>query len=174
MVGLGMASAIVGLFFLCFPGVATALFAICAGIAIIILAALILVEGLFLESDGVSKWGVFIIGTLSILIGIIVIADPSLLIIATGLVLGLFVILFGAVEIFVAYSIVEDLMVRLVLAILGIVAILIGGVIVLNPAAGIETVALLTGIYLVVLGMMRIAHGINERHEEQTMVVKRL
>lgn len=174
MISLGFLSAIVGLFLLCFPGAATGLFAVCIGIVIIILAALILVEGLFLDSDGVSRWGVFILGILSILLGIIVIADPSLLIIATGLVLGIFIIIFGMVEIVVAWSIAENLMVRLVLAILGIMAILIGGVVVFNPAAGVETVALLIGIYLLVLGMMRIAHGINERHEEQTMVVKRL
>lgn len=174
MIGLGLVSAIMGLFLLLFPGSATSLFAICTGIAIIILAALILVEGLFLESDGVSRWGVFILGVLAILLGIIVIAAPGLLLIATGLVLGIFIVIFGVVEIFVAYSILEGLMVRLVLAILGVVALLIGMVILLNPTAGIETITLLVGLYLIVMGMMRIAHGINERHEEQTITVKHL
>lgn len=174
MIGLGLVSAIAGLILLAYPGTATGLFAVCAGIAIIILAALILVEGLFLENDGVSRWGVFFLGIISLLLGILVIAVPASLIIATGLVLGLFIMVFGAVEIFVAYSILEGLMVRLVLAILGVVALLIGGVIALNPTAGIETITMLVGIYLMVLGMMRVAHGINERHEEQIITVKHL
>ena len=174
MIGLGLVSALVGLFLLFFPGYATGLFAVLAGVAIIVLAALILVEGLFLENEGVSRWGVFILGILAILLGIVVIAAPGLLIIATGLLLGLFIILFGFIEIFVACSVIEDLMVRLVLAIMGVVALLIGAVIVLNPSAGIDTIALLVGIYLIVLGMMRVAHGINERHEEQTITVKHL
>jgi len=51
---------------------------------------------------------------------------------------------------------------------------LLGTVIVLRPSAGIDTLALLVGIYLIVLGLMRIAHGINERYEEQAITVKHL
>jgi len=174
MIGLGLVLALVGLFLLVFPGPATGIFAELIGIIIIVMAALILVEGLFIEKEGVSRWGIFFVGIVSILLGIVVIAAPSLLILATGLLLGLFILMFGLIEIVVACSIIEGLMVRLVLAIMGVFALLIGTVIVLHPSAGIDTLALLVGIYLVVLGMMRIAHGLNERHEEQNITVKRL
>jgi len=174
MIGLGLVLALVGLFLLVFPGYATGLFAELVGIIIIVMAALILVEGLFIEKEGVSRWGVFFVGIVSILLGIVVIAAPSLLVIATGLLLGLFILMFGFIEIVVACSIIEGLMVRLVLAMMGVFALLLGTVIVLNPSTGIDTLALLVGIYLIVLGMMRIAHGINERHEEQAITVKHL
>ena len=51
---------------------------------------------------------------------------------------------------------------------------LIGTVIVLNPSTGIDTLALLVGISLIVLGMMRIAYAINKWYEEQTIIVKHL
>jgi len=174
MIGLGLISFLVGIFLLFFPGYATGLFAVFAGIAIIVLAAIVMVEGLFIDSEGVSRWGVFILGILGIFLGLVVIAAPSLLVIATGLVLGLFLVCFGIIEAVVAYMIPEDLMVRLVIAILGLFALLLGVIIILNPAAGIDTFVLLIGLYLVVLGMMRVAHGLNERHAEQNVTVKRL
>jgi len=174
MIGLGLLSFLVGLFLLFFPGYATGLFSEFAGIAIIVLAAIVIVEGLFIDHEGVSRWGVFILGIIGILLGLTVMAAPSLLVIATGLVLGLFLVVFGIIEIVVAWTIVEDLMVRLVLGIMGLLAILLGAVIVLNPAAGIETFALLIGLYLVVSGMIRVAHGLNERHAEQNITVRRL
>ncbi|MDD1693505.1 MAG: DUF308 domain-containing protein [Methanoregula sp.] len=174
MLGLGLISFLVGLFLLFFPGYATGLFVVFAGIAIIVLAAIVLVEGLFLDHEGVSRWGVFILGILGILLGLVVIAVPSLLVIATGLALGLFLVCFGIIEVIVAYILPDDLMVRLVIVITGLFAILLGVVIIINPTAGIDTVILLIGLYLVVLGMMRVAHGITERHAEQNITVRRL
>jgi uncharacterized membrane protein HdeD (DUF308 family) len=174
MIGLGLVSFLIGIFLLFFPGYAAGLFAVFAGIAIIVLAAVLMVEGLFIDREGVSQWGVLILGILSILVGLLVIAAPSLLVIATGLVLGLFLFVFGITEALVAYMIIEDLMVRLVIAIMGLFAILLGTVIILKPAAGIDMFLLLTGLYLIVFGMIRVAHGLNERHAEQNVTVKRL
>ena len=174
MIGLGLVLALVGLFLLLFPGPATGLFGFIVGIVILVLAALILVEGLFLEKEGMYRWGVVILGILSLLLGLFTIIDPSRPVVATGLLFGLFIILFGLVEIVVACSLIEGMMVRLVLGMMGIVALILGAVIALNPLAGIQTITVLAGIYLVVLGMMRIAHGLNERHEEQKITVKLL
>ena len=57
-------------------------------------------------------------------------------------------------------------------AMMRVVALLLGTVIVIHPSAGIDTLALIVGICLIVLGMMRIAHGITERHEEQAIIAK--
>lgn len=174
MIGLGLVSFLVGLFLLFFTGYATGLFAVFAGIAIIVLAAIVMVEGLFIDREGVSRWGVLILGILGILLGLIVIAAPSLLVIATGIALGLFLVVFGLIEAIVAYMILDGLMVRLVVAMMGLFAILLGTFIMLNPATGIDTLALLTGLYLIVFGMMRMAHGLNERQAEQDVTVRRL
>ena len=174
MIGLGLVSFLVGLLLLFFPGYAAGLFVVFTGIAIIVLAAIIMVEGLFIDREGVSRWGVLILGILGVLLGLIVIAAPSLLVIASGIALGLFLVVFGIIEAVVAYMIVDGLMVRLVLAMLGVFAILLGTVIMLHPTAGIDTLVLLTGLYLVVFGMMRMAHGLSERQAELDVTVKRL
>lgn len=174
MISLGFFTLLIGVILLFFPGFATGLFAVFAGIAIVMLAGILVVESLFIDQEGLPRWGVLVLGVAGILFGIFVITFPSLLIIAAGLALGLFLFVFGLIEAIVSYIIVEDLMVRLVLAFMGLFAIILGSVIILHPDAGIDTLALIAGLYLVVFGMMRIAHGLNERHMEQNITIKRL
>jgi uncharacterized membrane protein HdeD (DUF308 family) len=174
MLTLGLLTFLIGLFLLFFPGFVTSLFAVFAGIAIIMLAGILFAESLFIDREGLSRWGVLVLGIIGILFGLVVIAVPSLLVIATGIALGLFLIIFGIIEVVVSCIIIEDLMVRLVVAFMGLFAILLGSVIILHPGAGIDTLALLVGLYLTVFGLMRIAHGLNERHAEQNVTIKRL
>ena len=174
MIGLGLVAFLAGLFLLFLPAFAAELFAVFAGIAIIVLAAIIMVEGLFIDHDGVSHWGVLVLGILGILLGLVVIAAPALLVIATGVLLGLFLIAFGIMEVVVAFLLIDDLMVRFVIGVMGLFAMVLGILILVRPTTGIDTLVLLTGIYLIVLGMMRVAHGFAERKAEQILPVKRL
>jgi uncharacterized membrane protein HdeD (DUF308 family) len=174
MISLGLLTLLIGMILLFFPGFVTGLFTIFTGIAIIMLAGVLVVESLFIDNEDLSRWGILVLGILGILLGLLIIAVPSLLVIAAGIVLGLFLFIFGIIEVFVSSILIEDLMVRLVIAMMGVFALLLGVVIILHPAAGIGTLALITGLYLVVFGMMRIAHGLNERHAEQNITIKHL
>jgi uncharacterized membrane protein HdeD (DUF308 family) len=174
MIGLGLVSLLAGLFLVFLPAFATDLFAMLAGITAIILSAIVMVEGLFIDHDGVSHWGVLILGILGILLGLVIIIVPSLLVIGVGVVLGLFFIAFGIIEVVVATLLIDELMIRYAIGIMGLFAMVIGILIVFRLVAGIETVVLLIGLYLVVIGMMRIAHGLTERYAEQMVTVKRL
>lgn len=174
MTALGIVSLLAGLFLLLLPAFAVDLFAVMVGIVAIILAAIVMVEGLFIDHEGVSHWGVLGLGILGILVGLVIIIAPSLLVIAVGVVLGLFLIAFGIIEVVVAILLIDELMIRYAIGIMGLFAMVMGILIVFRPVTGIETVALLTGLYLVVIGMMRIAHGLTERHAEQTVTVRRL
>jgi uncharacterized membrane protein HdeD (DUF308 family) len=174
MISLGLLTFLIGMILLFFPGFVTGFFAVFAGIAIIMLAGILVVESLFIDREGLPRWGILILGISGILFGILVITVPSLLVIAIGIVLGLFLVIFGILEAVVSYILIDDLMVRLVIAIMGFLAVLLGTVIILHPAAGIDTLPLLTGLYLAVFGMMRIAHGLNERQAEQNITMKHL
>jgi len=50
----------------------------------------------------------------------------------------------------------------------------VGFFLILNPTIGMDILVWLVGFYLLVLGLMRIAHGLNERDAEQKITVKRL
>jgi uncharacterized membrane protein HdeD (DUF308 family) len=174
MITLGILTFLIGMILLFFTGFVPGLFAVFTGIAMILLAGILVVESLFIDQEGPSRWGILILGIVGILVGLLVTAAPALLVIATGIVLGLFLVVFGIIEAVVSYIILEDLMVRLVLGFTGFFAILLGIVIMLHPAAGTGVLALVTGLYLVIFGMMRIAHGLNERQAEQDITIKHL
>lgn len=174
MILLGLVALLAGLFLVFLPAFAVDLFATFAGIAVIILAAIVMVEGLFIDHEGVSHWGVLILGILGILLGLLIIVAPALLVIATGVVLGLFLVAFGIIEVVIAFLLLDEMMVRFVIGVMGLFAMVLGILVAFRPVTGVETVALLTGLYLIVFGMMRVAHGLHERHAEQTIPVKRL
>src|SRR5208337_4743356 len=174
MIFLGILTFLIGMILLFLPGFDTGMFTVFTGIAIILLAAIIVAESLFIDREGLSRWGILILGVLGILFGLFVISVPLRLVLATGIALGLFLVIFGLIEAVVSYIILEDLMVRLVIGSMGFVAILLGTVILIRTGAVIGMLTLLTGLYLVIFGLMRIAHGLNERHAEQNITIKRL
>ena len=96
MILLGLLSAIVGIILLFFPGEATQFFLQIAGIVVILLSGIFLVEGLFIDNEGISKWVVLCLGIVGVIVGILTIAATFIVVVAAGLLLGIFLILFGA------------------------------------------------------------------------------
>lgn len=175
MLVLGLLCAIVGLFLLFFPGTVTLFFLQIAGFVIILLSGVFIVEGLFIDTEGMSKWVVLCLGIAGVLVGILAIAAAMLFIVAAGLLLGVFLILFGIGEMVLGFAlVVAEPMVRFVIVILGILAVVVGIFLLLHPASGIDVIAILLGLYLFVFGLMQVSHGLNERQIEENMVIKHL
>nr|WP_319376730.1 DUF308 domain-containing protein [uncultured Methanoregula sp.] len=175
MIMLGLLCAIVGVILLFFPGQATLFFLQIAGMVVILLSAIFLVEGLFIDTEGISKWVVLCLGIAGVIVGIFTIAAALIVVVAAGLLLGIFLILFGIGETILGLTMsIAEPMVRFVLAVLGILAIVVGVFLLLHPAATIEVIAILVGLYLFVYGLMQVSHGLNERQKEKETVVKHL
>jgi len=175
MIALGLFSAIIGIFLLFFPGIVTLFLVPLAGIIIILLSAIFIVEGLFIDTEGISKWVVLCLGIAGVIIGILAIAASTPVVIAAGLLLGIYLILFGIGEaVLGCTTIIAEPMVRFVIAILGILAIVIGVFLLLHPSASIEVIAILVGLYLLVYGLLQVSHGLNERLIEKNTVVRHL
>ncbi len=175
MITLGLLSAVVGLFLLFFTDTVSRFFLQLAGIVIIILSAIFIVEGLFIDNEGMSKWVVLFLGIAGVVVGILAIAAATLFLIAAGLLIGIFLIIFGIGETILGLGmIIAEPMVRFVIAILGILAIVVGLFLLLHPSAAVEVIAILVGLYLFVFGLMQVSHGLNERQIEKNTVVKHL
>jgi len=174
MIGLGVLSALVGIFVLFLPSFAATLFVVIAGISILILSGILLAEGLFIDTEGMSKWAVFGLGIIGILIGLVAIVQPSWLILAAGIVFGIYLIIFGIAEVVVGMSIHDDDMIRSVVIVMGVASIILGVLILLNPAMTIGILAWLIGLFLLIFGMIRVAHGFALRSAEMKMTVKHL
>ncbi len=175
MVGLGILGAILGLFMLFFSNFAMDMIVALAGFAIILLSAIFLVEGLCIDAGGSSRWAILVLGVLGFIVGIIAIAMPSLLVVSTGLLLGIFLLIYGIGEIVIGVGIlVVETMVRMLFVVIGIFSIVVGLFLILNPTLGLDILVWLVGLYLVVLGLMRVAHGLNERDADGKVAVRRL
>jgi uncharacterized membrane protein HdeD (DUF308 family) len=175
MISLGMLGVLLGLFMLFFSHFATQMIVALAGFAIILLSGIFLVEGLCLDAEGWPRWSILGLGILGILLGIASIAVPSLLVISTGILLGVFLIIYGIGEMAIGIGmVIVETMVRMVFIMIGLFSVIMGIFLVLNPTPGVDIFVWLFGLYLVVIGLMRTAHGLNEREAERNIAVKRL
>jgi uncharacterized membrane protein HdeD (DUF308 family) len=175
LLALGFFAVLLGLFLLFFPGTATLFFLQLAGIAIILLSAVFMTEGLFIDTEGISKWVVLCLGLVGILAGILAIAAAIVIVLAAGLILGVFLIIFGIGETILGLAlIIAEPMVRFVIAILGIFAIVVGLFLLLHPAATLEIIGIIVGFFLILFGLMQISHGLNDRRIEASTVVRHL
>jgi uncharacterized membrane protein HdeD (DUF308 family) len=134
------------------------------------LSALAVVFGIFLLIDGiaelirsfghtVSNRGLAaIVGVLGIVIGIILIRHPFHAVTAIGLLIGIWLVAAGVIR-FVRGVVVGGWL-GIVIAIVEIIA---GIVIVSDPHIGYATLAILTGIWLIINGLVVIAIGVAVR-----------
>lgn len=175
MVGLGLLGALLGLFMLFFSNIAMDMIVVVAGVAIILLSAIFLVEGLCIDAEGLSRWGILGLGVLGLIVGIISIASPSLLVVSTGLLIGIFFVIYGIGEIVIGVTMaIVETMVRMVFVAIGIFSMVVGLFLILNPLLALDIFVWLVGLYLLVLGLMRVAHGLNERDAEGKVAIRRL
>lgn len=147
------------------------LFSLIAGVILVIkpshsLATLAVVFGIFLLIDGisavVSSFGrsegnralAAIVGLLGIIIGIILIRHPTHAVAAIGLLIGIWLVAAGVVRL--AYVIASGVRPLLGTAI-ALLEIVVGIAVVSDPHIGYATLAVLTGLWLIVNGGFTIA-----------------
>lgn len=126
------------------------------------LATLAVVVGIFLLLDGIIELvGSFansaehralaaIAGILGIVVGIILIRHPTHAVAAIGLLIGVWLVAVGAIRVLRSITLGGGSLLRLVIALLEIV---VGIVIISDPHIGYATLAVLTGIWLIVNGI---------------------
>lgn len=125
------------------------------------LMALVTLFGIYAILDGAAavflglprRFGLVILGVLSILAGIAAFARP--LVTATALVyaIGIWAVCIGLVQLFDAFFHREGKGIDWWTALAGLAALVLGGVILSNPAAGLVSVVVFAGAYAVVSGI---------------------
>jgi uncharacterized membrane protein HdeD (DUF308 family) len=145
------------------------------------LATLAVVVGIFLLIDGIaelirsfgntvqSRALAAIIGLLGIVIGIILIRHPFHGVTAIGLLIGIWLVAAGVIRLFWAVALRRRVLLNIAVAALEIIA---GIVIVSDPHIGYATLAILTGIWLILNGLATIAIGFAARRLEPDAIVE--
>lgn len=98
-------------------------------------------------------WLALLIGVVSIIAGIIVIAKPSNSLATLAVIFGIFILVDGIVELVAAVS--AQTQSRGLLAVIGVISVIAGVLLIRHPLGGVRAVALLIGIWLIAAGLVR-------------------
>jgi uncharacterized membrane protein HdeD (DUF308 family) len=116
------------------------------------------------ELDLAAPRGIFVVrGGLALLAGVLLLVWPDRTLLLIGVVLGVYLVVFGIVETIRALSSPGLLtMERVVPATLGLLAVAAGTIAISRPDASVRAVAIAVGVYLVVVGLDAGVNAIRE------------
>ncbi len=168
IIATGLLALLAGIVALLFPPAAKGFAVIFSGLAILILAGIVIDEGLFSENQGIPAGVIFGIGILGIALGALTILAPAWLIATAGVLIGASLIIFGAIMVWLAAAIVFSDLIRLLVLISSLLAIVLGIWALFAPAASLEIFFSITGAFLILYGIIRITYGILLRSWQKT------
>ncbi len=106
-------------------------------------------------------WTLLLIaGALSVAAGVIVLAKPHISLATLAVVLGIFLLIDGMLE--VAWGLVRRGENRALPALVGVVTAIAGVVLIRHPTKAVSVIALLLGLWLIVLGVIRLVRAVDE------------
>lgn len=107
-------------------------------------------------------WLAVLMGVLSVLAGIIVLAKPSNSLATLAVIFGIFVLVDGIIELVAALS--GGSPNRGLLAVIGVLSVIAGVLLIRHPLGGVRAVALVLGIWLMASGVVRFIDAFGEDH----------
>ena len=151
----GILAFILGLLMLFIPPIIT------LEILIIFLGAYFLVDGIFSIVSVISgktprRWALLVGGILSIVFGIMVFVWPAITALIFLMVIAIWAVITGIAEIIYAALHWKEGAGKWLLLITGIISIILGGIILAQPAAGLLALVVFIEAYLIIFGIMLI------------------
>jgi len=120
--------------------------------------------------ESTSAWWLFmIVGLLSVAAGVIVLAKPSNSLATLAVVAGIFVLVDGIFDLAASFS--RETANRGLAAIIGVLDIVIGVLLIRHPIGGVLAIALLIGIWLIAMGIVRMVAAFESDHRAWNLVV---
>jgi uncharacterized membrane protein HdeD (DUF308 family) len=156
VIAAGAISIVAGLLAIAYPDITLLALAIFTGVNLIMLSVLGLVEAFSPDSDGGSKALSAVLGVLGLIAGLIILRRPGETLLALLLVLGIWLIVSGAVHLLGAIGQREERAPRMLVAMCEVV---LGVVILSVPDLSLRSVATLAGIGFILRGCLAIYVG---------------
>ena len=162
IVAVGVISIVAGVLALVYPDLTLLALALIAGINLLLLGALGLVEAITADDSSGARVLSGVLGLLGVIAGLVVMRRPGESLLAIILILGVWFVVSGLVDAIRALTTPVDRAFRLLVAIADIV---LGGLILALPELSLTTVAVLTGIAFIFRGLFAIFAGLHLRRE---------
>jgi uncharacterized membrane protein HdeD (DUF308 family) len=165
----GVITLLLGIVVLAWPGRTIEVVAILFGIQLIVAGVFQFVAAIAAEGEGGgTRVLLALLGVLSFIVGLYALRNLMVTIVALAVILGIFWIVNGAIEIFTALT--DDLMHgRGWTALMGLLSIAAGIVVLVWPGISLVTLAVVLGVWLLVLGIMEIVFAFQLRAMGRTV-----
>jgi uncharacterized membrane protein HdeD (DUF308 family) len=153
----GAVSIAAGLLAIAYPDITLLALALFAGVNMIVLSALSLMEAFAPRSESTSKTVAALLGVLGLIAGLVILRRPGETLLAVLVVLGIWLVIYGVAGFFMAlYESREDRPARMLVAL----ADLVLGILILSlPDLSLRTVAILAGIGFIMRGLVTFYGG---------------
>jgi uncharacterized membrane protein HdeD (DUF308 family) len=152
----GILTVLLSLLILAWPDKTVVVVAVLFGLQLVIAGIFRFVAAFAIdEAPGGARVLMALLGVLSFIIGLYALRHINVTIVALALLFGIFWIVHGSIELFAALS-QRDMQDRGWVAVLGLLSIIVGVIVLVYPAISLTTLAILLGIWLLILGAMEI------------------
>lgn len=155
----GLVSVIFGIIAFAWPQLTAALMVMFFGVYVLIDGLFAFIASFVMEG-GIKRWWLKLIqGILGIVLGIIFLVNPAFTAAFIVLLIAIWAIIIGILEIISAISYAKIMPDNWLMILTGILSLIFGFLLMKNPAAGILAVIWIIGMYAIFFGMLLIATG---------------
>lgn len=160
---LGVITVLAGIAVLAWPGPTLLVVAVLFGVQLIVMGIFRFVSAFASdELTGGNRALLALLGVLSLIIGLYAVRHVLITLIALALLLGIYWIISGAMELYMALSH-RGLRNRGWTGVMGVLGVLAGLIVLVYPAISLITLAVVLGVWLIVRGVMQVTLAFNAR-----------
>ena len=158
----GIITVLAGVIVLAWPGPTLVVIAILFGIELVVLGIFRFVAAFGHDVTAGNRILYALLGVLSLIIGLYAVRHVLVTLVALGLLVGIFWVVNGAVELFAALSH-QQMPHRAWTSVLGILSVVAGVILLAYPGPSLVVLAVIVGIWLLLFGFMEIMVAIQVR-----------
>jgi uncharacterized membrane protein HdeD (DUF308 family) len=152
----GIVTLLAGILVLAWPGPTLLVLAVLFGFQLVVLGIFRFVAAFGPQLTAGARILYALLGVLSLIIGLYALRHVLITLLALGLLLGIFWVANGTVELFTALSH-REVGHRVWMSVLGLLSILAGLVLLVYPGLSLVALAVIVGVWLLVYGLMEIS-----------------
>ncbi len=112
------------------------------------------------SETGSGWWLLFLVGLLSIVVGVIILFKPGDSLETLAVIAGIFLLVNGLLELLASFM--RSTTDRGLVALFGVISAIVGVLLIRHPIGGVEFVAILVGLWLITVGIIRFATAFDE------------
>ncbi len=150
----GVVAILFGLMALLMPAITLSALVLVWGAFALVAGVLALVAGVRIRDNGKPLWALIVVGLLGIAAGIVTFVYPGLTALVLLYIIAIWALVSGVFQIVAAIRFRKDIRNEWLLGLSGLVSILFGGMMIMQPGAGALALVWVIGLYAVFFGIL--------------------